>query len=87
MKEISKDQRSFLTKEIENNAKKIIERIIEKMNPKSDKLSTRIKIIDRQAEPAESLAKQLYLESEVPGSNPIKGLAGLSNPTSLRGSR
>ena len=38
--------------------KKITEKIIEKMNTKFDKLSTRIETIDRRAEAAETLAKQ-----------------------------
>ena len=48
MKQISEDLRSFLTKEMENNAKKITEKIIEKMDIKFDKLSTRIETIRRQ---------------------------------------
>ena len=47
MKQIS-DLKSFLTKEMENNAKKITEKIIEKMDIKFDKLSTRIETIRRQ---------------------------------------
>ena len=58
MKQISEDLKSFLTKEIENNAKKITEKIIEKMDTKFDELSTRIEIIDRKAKSAETLAKQ-----------------------------
>ena len=58
MKQISEDLKSFLTKEMENNVKKTTEKIIEKMDTKFDKLSTRIEIIDRKAEAAESLAKQ-----------------------------
>ena len=58
MKQISEDLKSFLTKEMENNAKKITEKNIEKMDTKFDELSTRIEIIDRKAEAAESLAKQ-----------------------------
>ena len=46
--------KSFLTKEMENNAKKIIG----KVNTKFDKLSTRVETIDRKAEAAKSLAKQ-----------------------------
>ena len=42
MKQISEDLTSFLTKEIENNAKKITEKSIEKMDTKFDKLSTRM---------------------------------------------
>ena len=58
MKQISEDLKSFLPKGMENNTKKITEKIIEKMNTKFDKLSTRIEIIDRKPETAESLAKQ-----------------------------
>ena len=43
---------------MENNAKKITEKIIEKMDTKFHELSTRIEITDRKAEAAESLAKQ-----------------------------
>ena len=57
-KQISEDLKSFLTKEMDNNVKKITEKIIEKMDTKFDELSTRIEIIDRKAEVAESLAKQ-----------------------------
>ena len=56
MEQISEDLKSFLTKDKENNAKKITEKIIEKMDTKFDALSTRIEIIDRKA--AELLAKQ-----------------------------
>ena len=42
MKQISEDLTGFLTKEIENNAKKITEKSIEKMDIKFDKLSTRM---------------------------------------------
>ena len=58
MKQISEDLKSFLTKETENNAKKVTEKITEKMNTKFDELSSRIGIRDRKAEAAESLAKQ-----------------------------
>ena len=58
MKQISEDLKSFLTKELENNAKKITEKIIEKMVNKIDQLSTRIETIDRKVEAAETLAKQ-----------------------------
>ena len=58
MEQISEDLKSFLTKELENNAKKITEKIIEKMNTKFDELSTKIEAIDRKAEAAETLAKQ-----------------------------
>ena len=37
MKQISKDLKSFLTKEMENNAKKIAENVIEKMDTKFEK--------------------------------------------------
>ena len=43
---------------MENNAKKITEKIIEKMNTKFDELSTRIETTDRKAETAETLAAQ-----------------------------
>ena len=42
MKQISEDLKSFLTEEMKNNAKKITEEIIEKMNFKSGELSTSI---------------------------------------------
>ena len=58
MKQISEDLKSFLTKKMENNAKKITEKVIEKMDTKFDELSTRIESIDRKAEAAETLAKQ-----------------------------
>ena len=58
MKQISEYLKSFLTKKVENNAKKITEKIKEKMNTKFDELSTRIETIDRKAEAAETLAKQ-----------------------------
>ena len=58
MKQIPEDLKSFLTKEMENNATKIAEKTIEKMNTKSDELSTRIKTIDRKAEAAETPTKQ-----------------------------
>ena len=58
MEQISKDLKSFLTKEMENNSKKVTEKIIEKIDTKFDELSTRIEIIDRKAEAAESVAKQ-----------------------------
>ena len=58
MKQISEDLKSFPTKEMKNNAKKMTEKIIEKMNTKSDELSNRIETIDKKAEAAESLAKQ-----------------------------
>ena len=37
MKQISKDLKSFRTKEMENNAKKITENVIEKMDTKFEK--------------------------------------------------
>ena len=43
---------------MENNTKKITEKIIEKMDTKFDELSTRIERIDSKAEAAETLAKQ-----------------------------
>ena len=43
---------------MENNAKKITEKIIEKMDTKFDELSTRIEAIDRKVEAAETQAKQ-----------------------------
>ena len=49
---------SFLTKEMENNAKKITEKILEKMNTKFDEHSTKIETIDRKPEAAETLAEQ-----------------------------
>ena len=58
IKQILEDLKSFLTKEMENNAKKITEKIIERMDTKFDELSTRIETIDRKAEAAETLAKQ-----------------------------
>ena len=58
MKQISEDLKSFLTKDMENNAKKITEKIIEKMDTKFDELSTRIEAIDRKVEAAETQAKQ-----------------------------
>ena len=58
MKQTSEDLKSFHSKEIENNAKKRTEKIIENMSTKFDKLSTRIETIDRKAEATETLAKQ-----------------------------
>ena len=58
VKQISEDLKSFLTKQMENNAKKITEKTIEKMDTKFDKLNTRIETIDRKAEEAETLAKK-----------------------------
>ena len=58
MKQISEDLKSFLTKEMENNAKKITEKILEEINTKFDKLRTQAKT---QAE--ESLAKKTTVTS------------------------
>ena len=58
IKQISEDLKSFLNNEMENNAKKIIEKIIERMDTKFDELSTRIETIDKKAETAETPAKQ-----------------------------
>ena len=58
MKQILENLKSFLTKEMENNTKKITEKIIEKMDTKFDDLGTRIETKDRKAEAAETLAKQ-----------------------------
>ena len=58
MNQISEDLKSFLTKEMENNAKKITEKIIEKMDTKFDELGTRIETKDRKAQAAETLVKQ-----------------------------
>ena len=58
MKKISEDLKNFLTKKMENNAKKITEKIIEKMDTKFDELSTRIETIDRKVEAAETQTKQ-----------------------------
>ena len=43
---------------MENNAKKITEKIIEKMNTKFDELGTRIKVINRKAEVAQLIVKE-----------------------------
>ena len=58
MRKISEDLKSFLTKKMENNGKKIIEKLIEKMNNTFDEINNRTKAIDRKAEAAESLVKQ-----------------------------
>ena len=61
MKQILEDLKSFLTKQTENNPKKIKAKIIEKINTTFDELSTRKETIDRQtkaAEAAETIAKQ-----------------------------
>ena len=42
MKQISEDLKSFLTKQMENNAKKATDKIAEKVNTKLDELSTKI---------------------------------------------
>ena len=42
---------------MDNNAKKITEKIIEKMYIKFNELNTRIETIDRRVEAAETLAK------------------------------
>ena len=57
-KQISEDLKNFLTKEVENNAKKITEQIIGQISTKFDELKTRIEAIDRKADAAESLARQ-----------------------------
>ena len=58
MKQISEDLKSFLPEDMENNAKKITEKIMEKMDTKFDELSTRIETIDRKVEAAETQSKQ-----------------------------
>ena len=58
MKQILENLKSFLTKEMENNTKKITEKIIEKMDTKFDDLGTRIETKGRKAEAAETLSKQ-----------------------------
>ena len=58
MKQISEDLKSFLTEDMENNAKKITEKIMEKMDTKFDELSTRTETIDRKVEAAETQSKQ-----------------------------
>ena len=58
MRKISEDLKSFITKKMENNGKKIIEKLIEKMNNTIDEINNRTKAIDRKAEAAESLVKQ-----------------------------
>ena len=58
MKQISEDLKSFLTEDMENNAKKITEKIMEKMDTRFDELSTRIETIDRKAEAGETQSKQ-----------------------------
>ena len=58
MKLISKDLKSFLTKEIENNAKKLTKKIIKKMDTKFEELRSRIETTDKKEEAAETLAKQ-----------------------------
>ena len=58
MKQISEDLKSFFTKKLDNNTKKITEKIVEKMYIKFNELNTRIETIDRRTEAAETLAKQ-----------------------------
>ena len=58
MKQISEDLKSSFTKKLDNNTKKITEKIVEKMYIKFNELNTRIETIDRRAEAAETLAKQ-----------------------------
>ena len=58
MKQILEGLKSFLAKEMANNAKKTTEKIIEKMDTKFDELNTRVETTDRKAEAAETLAKQ-----------------------------
>ena len=53
MRQISEDVKSFLAKEMENNAKKITEKIKEKMDTKLDEPSTRRETIDTKAEAAQ----------------------------------
>ena len=48
MKQISEDLKGFLTKDMENNAKKIRKKITEKMDTKFDELSNRTEAIDRK---------------------------------------
>ena len=43
---------------MENNAKKITEKILEKVNTKFDEYSTKTETIDRKPEAAETLAEQ-----------------------------
>ena len=50
MKQISEDLKSFLTKEMKNNANKVREKIVEKGNTKFVKVSTIIETIDRKTE-------------------------------------
>ena len=57
MKQISEDLKSFLTKEMKNNANKVREKIVEKRNTKFVKVTTIIETIDRKKEGAELLAK------------------------------
>lgn len=58
MKPIAENLQSFLTKKIENNAKEITEKIIEKMTNKSDELRTRIETVHGKVETAESLVRE-----------------------------
>ena len=64
MKQILEDIKSFRTKEMDN-AKKITEKRIEKMDTKFDELSTRIEAIDRKEEAVETLAKQNQNNSDL----------------------
>ena len=57
MKQISEDLKTFLTKEMENNPKKITKRIIGKMSTKFDELSIRIEAVHRKTDTIETLAK------------------------------
>ena len=43
---------------MENNAKKITEKVIEKINTKFDELGTRIGVINRKAEVAQLIVKE-----------------------------
>ena len=57
MKQTSQDLKTFITKEMENNLKKITMKILGKMNTKFDELSTRIEAIHRKADATKTLAK------------------------------
>ena len=50
MKQTSEDLKSFLTKEMKNNANKVREKIVEKGSTKFVKVSTIIETIDRKTE-------------------------------------
>ena len=58
MKKISEDLKSFFNKKMENNAKEITGKLIEKMNTKLDEVSIRIETTGKKAEAIESLTKQ-----------------------------